>query len=615
MSIELQQNGPLIVCVLLLLVLCGRASRAEAQFSPGPLARVHEDLEGALNCLKCHGIGRDQNISNQCMACHEGIGQLVSEGRGLHGQAESGECASCHPDHAGRDFPLIDDKALQVGTFDHASTGWPLNGKHADATCGVCHKQELRKSPIVDLLKGGHRPWIGLETNCASCHEDVHAGRLGTACADCHVETSFLDVATTGFDHARTAYPLRGAHAAVDCQACHGEAERRVARPAFQSCGDCHTDAHAGQATLAGRQADCAACHTVNRFSPSTYTVARHAQSPFPLDGKHELVPCASCHTGNTAGLLARDLGSAGVSLRPPHALCADCHQDAHAGQLTLTDSGGECASCHTTADWSPSTFTTQDHASLPFALEGAHAGVSCEKCHGTVREFLPVLADHDLLGPAGIFFGLDGSACIDCHMNPHGAKYAGSEYAGSEYAGSEAPDRAGNGREVIERAGTCADCHNVQGFTPTLVDAGMHARFSFPLEGAHAAVPCFACHADMAHQPLVSTLSLGPPLDPPLAFTVADAACADCHQDPHRAQFAPDCAQCHDQNAFRPAPGFVHDRDSSFPLEGAHSNVACAACHKSESDAAGAFTRFKPIDASCESCHSDGVPVGRAKS
>ena len=29
-----------------------------AQISPGPLAKPHEQLEGALQCVKCHGGGR-----------------------------------------------------------------------------------------------------------------------------------------------------------------------------------------------------------------------------------------------------------------------------------------------------------------------------------------------------------------------------------------------------------------------------------------------------------------------------------------------------------------------------------------------------------------------------
>ena len=100
------------------------------------------------------------------------------------------------------------------------------------------------------------------------------------------------------FDHARTKYPLTGKHAAVSCAACHKDfSTPALKKPAFATCASCHADAHKGTATLAGKPVDCASCHTVNGYVPSTYTVANHATAKYPLEGKHATVACGDCHT------------------------------------------------------------------------------------------------------------------------------------------------------------------------------------------------------------------------------------------------------------------------------------------------------------------------------
>jgi hypothetical protein len=83
------------------------------------------------------------------------------------------------------------------------------------------------------------------DRRCLQCHrdDDPHAGQFADrACDDCHDTGSFR---ITGFDHAKTRYPLDGAHRSVACAACHplvtdhGRAVRRY-RPLRMSCRDCH---------------------------------------------------------------------------------------------------------------------------------------------------------------------------------------------------------------------------------------------------------------------------------------------------------------------------------------------------------------------------------------
>ena len=78
-----------------------------------------------------------------------------------------------------------------------------------------------------------------------------------------------------------------GKHATVPCAACHKDfSTPALKKPAFTTCTSCHKDAHSGTATLAGKSVDCASCHTVNGFVPSTYTVASHATDEVSAGGK-----------------------------------------------------------------------------------------------------------------------------------------------------------------------------------------------------------------------------------------------------------------------------------------------------------------------------------------
>ena len=128
-------------------------ARAEAQISPGPLARAHEKLEGSLQCATCHGAGGKTAMTAQCLSCHKEIAWLVQRQLGLHAKEGKQACASCHPDHAGRDFALVSWGEGGPKRFDHRRAGWPLEGKHGKVECADCHKAEFRVSPAASLLK------------------------------------------------------------------------------------------------------------------------------------------------------------------------------------------------------------------------------------------------------------------------------------------------------------------------------------------------------------------------------------------------------------------------------------------------------------------------------
>ena len=229
------------------------------------------------------------------------------------------------------------------GSTTRARPGFALDGLHAPLDCKACHKA---------------RTFLGLSQPCASCHKDVHNGTLGATCQTCHpTNVAFKDTRKT-FDHAKTKYPLTGAHAKTPCESCHKtKGNYRIAR--FGACEDCHRNPHTPSLGT------CTACHVTASFK----TLAEgqkfdHAKTGYPLKGKHAAVACQACHV-KPAAL---------VTLK--FTRCADCHQDVHKGVFPADD----CAACHTEAGFRPAKF---DHtARTKFPLDGKHATATCVACH-----------------------------------------------------------------------------------------------------------------------------------------------------------------------------------------------------------------------------------------
>jgi hypothetical protein len=164
--------------------------------------------------------------------------------------------------------------------------------------------------------------------------------------------------------------------------------------------------------------------------------------------------------------------------------------------------------------------------------------------------------------------------------------------------------------------AQTCDACHTVEAWLPVRFEAADHDRLEYRLEGAHRAVACALCHPkdprleqrvpaavrrelEGRKRPVKVSLAL---LDIPKA-----GDCRTCHRDPHAGQFKArlaeqGCAACHGVESFR-RPRFDHAKDSRYPLEGKHAQVACASCHRP--DAAG-VVRYKLASLACASCHAD---------
>lgn len=304
-----------------------------------PLTGAH----AGVDCLVCHPAERYKDTPTDCVACHR-----IDD---VHQGSRGGACQDCH-----------DTKSWKKSSFDHArETGFGLTGGHADLRCESCHAGgDFRRK---------------LQGECIACHrsDDVHGGRNGIACEDCHAVKRWAD---SRFDHAKTKFPLLGAHQELNCVACHKGALREAKLDT--ACNACHAgdDVHSGALGT-----DCKQCHGDVRW---TERVAfDHDLTRFPLVGLHATAACESCHGDQR--------------YRDTPSRCVDCHEndDAHRGAL-----GAECAECHNPNDWRIWTF---DHGKqTDFALDGAHEGIECVGCH--VR---PLARDSRM-----------PKQCVDCHRS-----------------------------------------------------------------------------------------------------------------------------------------------------------------------------------------------------
>ena len=485
-------------------------------------------------------------LETSCVSCHQRDDP--------HKNSLGPGCEKCHNAVAWAPAPK----------FDHAASRYPLTGKHADVACAKCHlAAALGIAPGADGKRTPRfKPLPFAE--CSSCHADPHQGRLAGKCSDCHVTRGFDVRDRRDFNHALTRYPLLGRHRTAACEGCHGR-DMAKPRPTFGTCATCHADSHGGEATLAGAFVDCATCHRVEGFTPSTYTLAQHRTAKFALGGKHDAVPCAKCHTTTRSAGTAKNT----VHIRVAFATCASCHADPHGTQLP----GRACDQCHSDRGWKEMRYNPADHARTRLPLDGKHATIACGTCHGSARRGLAALPATASLGRAGVMFRIPEVRCVACHADPHVG--------------------TGTGTARRDTVNGCAECHNAAAFTPSTVTAESHAKFSFRLDGAHRAVPCRECHTALP--------GLGVP---------KGATCSSCHQNPHGSQFGARadsgrCETCHTTDTFIGAARFNHDRDAAFATKGAHAAVPCAKCHRSETVAGVTRIVYRPLAHRCEDCHT----------
>lgn len=128
-----------------------------------------------------------------------------------------------------------------------------------------------------------------------------------------------------------------------------------------------------------------------------------------------------------------------------------------------------------------------------------------------------------------------------------------------------------------------CKACHHNEGWDVKRTDIKFdHSETDFILEGRHESVDCKSCHIS-------------------LVFSEVKTDCFSCHEDVHNMSVGNDCMRCHtSQNWLVDYIPELHE-ENGFPLIGAHNMLACADCHKSETN-----LRWDRLGNECSVCHMD---------
>lgn len=480
---------------------------------PGELIQGHAKFEA--QCEKCHSNFDKSAMPMLCLDCHDAIREDRTSKTGFHGQsplASVKPCQTCHTDHLGRDADII---AMQIDTFSHDWTRFPLEGKHSTLACTNCH-QDGKKFREADQ-------------QCVSCHQDddFHKGALGKQCDSCHQPHSWQS--RLPFDHSTTHFPLLGSHKEVACSGCHAGQKFQFEET---SCVSCHkaADVHAGKN---GKQCD--TCHSVDGWDKRIFN---HSTTDFPLVHKHADLPCRACHTN-------------GVVEKNTSMTCHSCHanHDVHLGR-----NGKQCDSCHSPLEWKRVNF---DHAQKTgFPLMGHHKTLACTNCHvGALTDPLPrdCASCH---AADDIHKNSDMKMCATCHVPDnwkiinrfdhhfttfplvglHNVVACQSCHIGNQFAGTKTDCVSCHKQDDHHKGalGTqCQTCHSPNGWNLWQFDHEKHT--GYPLLGSHKDLACDACHA--------------PGTDP----HKTSAVCGTCHlrQDIHNGGFGQNCGRCHSQNKF----------------------------------------------------------------
>ncbi|MEZ4918996.1 MAG: cytochrome c3 family protein [Saprospiraceae bacterium] len=364
-----------------------------------------------------------------------------------HGELLQLDCGACHtaagwdipfetwaPAKQNKDNPLNPSAVQKLDIkFTHDSTLFPLTGRHALVDCRSCHESLV---------------FSEASNECYSCHLDMHQQTVGMDCARCHTTNNWL-VDDINAIHNSNGFPLLGNHALANCTDCHNSDTRLRFDPIGNECIDCHQSDF--QATTnpnhnqAGFPTNCIECHDPNQDGWGT-TAVDH--SFFPLEKGHDIMDCASCHTGGNFTNTPTD--------------CFACHQpDFESTQNPNHQAAGfstSCTDCHTTdPDWMPATYADHDLQHFPI-YSGAHQGewANCNECHQNPSDYSEF-------------------TCVACHTNPE----TDNEHNG--VIGYSYSDPA------------CLACHP----TGNVDDIFDHNTTNFPLTGAHETTQCIECHAN----------------------------------------------------------------------------------------------------------------------
>src|SRR6516164_10946741 len=196
-------------------------------------------------------------------------------------------CQNCHTSDAWKPIRAVPE-------FDHNQTKYPLRGMHTSVACTQCHVK-----PVFTSV--GQR--------CQDCHADIHKRQLGANCEGCHTVRGW-QVSVQQVQQHNNRFPLTGAHATVDCDACHKGAASGQFIGLSTQCYSCHSSDFQSTVNPNHVQAKfsttCETCHTTDNWLNAKFD---HNSVGFPLSGGHSVPPrqCVDCHVNNNYNLNSTD--------------------------------------------------------------------------------------------------------------------------------------------------------------------------------------------------------------------------------------------------------------------------------------------------------------------
>ncbi len=206
-------------------------------------------------------------------------------------------------------------------------------------------------------------------------------------------------------------YPLLGRHAALPCEACHGEGTPQTLPTA---CIDCHDADRPTPSHYPGQ--DCAECHVADGWDVGVTTLL---------------------HTGHT-GVPVTDTAPTTTDVHAslaPDRKCWDCHEKDRKDPTHYADPADQakswdCGPCHATTTWTDDLYvhpartphathaagTLRDEGTWVVACADCHPAslkaFDCQTCHQAI--FTPPHYGDCASGPSEIC----NAACLGCHRN-----------------------------------------------------------------------------------------------------------------------------------------------------------------------------------------------------
>ncbi len=311
------------------------------------------------------------------------------------------------PNHISAGFPISqcstchDTTNWADATFNHNSTGFPLQNSHQMAPagkvtqCTQCHiggNYALNIQPTDCGNSGCHlTTWQG--TNNPT-HSTAGSAFAASNCSTCHDTITWTD---NSFDHSVTGFALTGTHMSptpTPCLSCHVNNNYNLTST---DCLSCHQSAWNSTQTLGGNVPNhvaanfptsataCSTCHTITTWANGVFD---HSSTGFPLQNSHQMAPagkvtqCTQCHIS----------GNYSLNIQPTDCGNSGCHLTTWQGTNNPTHStagsafaASNCSTCHDTITWTDNSF---NHSVTGFALTGSHqmapAGkvTQCTQCH-----------------------------------------------------------------------------------------------------------------------------------------------------------------------------------------------------------------------------------------